>query len=351
MSSITSPGSSKNPILSIVIVNWNARDLLAGCLLSLREDEFTRTAEIIVLDSASSDDSAAMVADEFPSVTLMAFSENLGYSRGNNVAIRRAAGEYILLLNPDTKCDRGTIAAMVELARKNPEIGIVGPAQRGGDGVSQYEAAVNCPTVWNVFCDLALLSKFFPKSRLFASRTMGYWDHGDTREVPAVPGSALLVRRSVLQQIGLLDETLFCCEDIDLCVRTRNAGSKVYFLGEHSLIHYGGGSTKHSPSQGLQRQIAFQSFWLFLRKHRGIFAAAQLSAMVAAWALGGILLALLMRIAAGRDAEKLSAASRYRDLVRSLAQWSRMDKLRFRHHLAAPPDTSNSTPNLETTTA
>lgn len=349
MSSITSPGSSNSKRLSIVIVNWNARDLLGGCLESLARDHVTQFAEVIVVDSASTDGSAEIVAKEFPWVRLMPFSENLGFSRGNNIAIRQAKGEFILLLNPDTSVDPGTIGAMVDFGEKHPEVGIIGPAQRGGDGLPQYEAAVNCPTVWNVFCDLALLSKFFPKSRLFASRKMGYWDHKDDRAVPAVQGSAFLVRRSVLQKIGLLDESLFCCEDIDLCLRTRKAGWKVFYLGTQSLVHYGGGSIKRSPNQGLQRQIAFQSFWLFLRKHCGQFAAARLSLMVGAWSAFGMLLTFIPRITASCAAEELNTAQHSRELIQSLAEWSRMDKREFRHHLAAPANTPGSTPRLENT--
>jgi GT2 family glycosyltransferase len=351
MISTTSHGSSDRMRLSIVIVNWNVRDLLAGCLQSLARDPVTRTAEVIVLDSASTDDSAAMVAAEFPWVRLLRLSENLGFSRGNNRAIQISTGDLILLLNPDTNVDPGTIKAMVDFADARPEAGIIGPAQRGGDGSLQYEAAVNYPTVWNVFCDMSLLSKLFPKSRLCASRTMGYWDHQGDREVPAVPGSALLVRRSVLQRIGLLDETLFCCEDIDLCIRARQAGWKVFYLGSHSLVHYGGGSTKRSPSQGLQRQIAYQSFWLFLRKHRGGFAAARLSWMVAAWSGAVVLLSFLLRLTAGKGTERLSAAQHLGELALGLAHWSCMDKLQFRHHLAVSPGTQQSTPALAETAA
>ncbi len=354
MSSITSPGSSKSQRavqptarrLSIVIVNWNTSDLLKACLASLVRAGVHEYAEVLVLDNASSDGSAEMVRSEYGWVTLIAARENLGFSRGNNAAIRHASGDYILLLNPDTEVDLGTIDAMLERADQHRDIGVVGVAQRSPGGAMQYEAAIAIPTVWNTFCDLALLSKIFPRSRLFARRTLGWWNHQTDREVPAVAGSALLVRREVLRRIGLLDERMFCCEDIDLCLRARQAGWRVFFVGSHSLLHHGGASTKRSKNAGLQRQIAFQSFWIFLRKHRGPAAGALLSLMVFCWSLAASYGTMVLLLLAGRNEARRADALHYRELVRGLRAWCRTDKLRFRHHLALPPDLEYRTPSL-----
>jgi GT2 family glycosyltransferase len=319
----------------VVIVTWNARELLRHCLTSLRDDGVPSWAEILVVDNASTDGSAAVVEAEFPFVELIASAENLGFSRGNNLAIRKTAGEFILLLNPDTVVHAGTIRKLVEFARSHPDVGAVGPKQLGADGAIQLDSAVDYPTVWNVFCDHAHLSKLFPKSRLFCGRKMGYWDHEGDREVPVLPGSAMLVRRAVFERIGLLDETLFYVEDVDLCRRMQAAGWSVYYLGSTSIVHYGGGSTQSSPHQILQRQISFQSFWLYTRKHRGRAVAAALTFMVFAWsaAVAGVALPCSW-LARG---ERRIALRRHLDLARGLLRWSLLDKSTFRHHLAAPP--------------
>jgi len=165
---------------------------------------------------------------------------------------------------------------------------------------------------------------------------MGYWDHEDDREVPAIPGSAMLVRRTVFERIGLLDETLFYVEDVDLCRRMQEAGWKVFYLGSVSIVHYGGGSTQNSPNQVLQRQIAFQSFWLYTRKHRGRWVALALSAMVFTWSAAVAAVALPCSWLA--QGEKRIAFRRHLNLARGLLEWSLFDKKRFKHHLASPPE-------------
>jgi O-antigen biosynthesis protein len=340
MSSITSPGFSKEldagdplrPLLSVVIVTWNVRDLLRDCLGSLAQDGIPNWAEVFVVDSASSDDSAAMVRREFPWVHLIASDLNLGFSRGNNRALRLARGEYVLLLNPDTLVHPGALRAMVDFAQAHPSVGVVGPKQYSGSGAIQYEGAVDFPNIWNVLCDWTLLSKIFPKSKLFCGRKMGYWGHDDDREVPAVPGSAMLLGSNVLERVGMLDETMFMAEDMDLCQRVRKAGWSVYYLGSASIVHYGGESLKRDGNAGRQLQIAFQSFWLYLRKHRGAAAAATMSFTMFVWSLFALAVASLLALV-----RRGSGVDRWRQIALGLMRWSLTDKKRFRHHLAAAP--------------
>jgi GT2 family glycosyltransferase len=340
MSSTTSPGffnsspgqAASRPLLSVIIVTWNVQDLLRDCLRSLAEDNIPAWAEVFVVDSASSDGSAGMVRDEFPWVRLIASEINLGFSRGNNRALRVAEGEYVLLLNPDTIVHRGTVRAMLDFAQSHPSVGVVGPKQYGGSGLIQYEAAVDFPNIWNVLCDWTMLSRIFPKSKLFCGRKMGYWGHEDDREVPAIAGSAMLIRSSVLREVGLLDGTMFMAEDMDLCQRIRKAGWSVFYLGSSSIVHYGGESLKRDGNPGRQLKIAFQSFWLYLRKHRGKVYAAAMTFTMFLWSL--LALAAASTLALVRRGP---GVERWRQIALGLLRWSVTNKKRFRHHLADAP--------------
>jgi len=331
-SSLPAEGARTRPLLSVVIVTWNVRDLLRACLHSLIEDDIRVWAEVFVVDSASSDGSAEMVRAEFPWVHLIASDVNLGFSRGNNRALHLAEGDFVLLLNPDTLVHRGALRAMVDFAQSHPSVGVVGPKQYSGNGNIQYEGAVDFPNIWNVLCDWTRLSLIFPKSKLFCGRKMGYWSHDNDREVPAVPGSAMLLSAKVLETVGLLDETMFLIEDMDLCRRVRNAGWSVYYLGSASIVHFGGESLKRDGNPSRQLQIAFQSFWLYLRKHRGRGSAAAMSFTMFVWSLCAVTAAsalALVRSSAGIE--------RWRQIAFGLMRWTLTNKKRFRHHLASAP--------------
>jgi GT2 family glycosyltransferase len=330
----TTPGRR---LLTVVIVSWNVKELLRQCLRSLEDDHISDWAEVVVVDNASTDQLTEMVRAEFARVKVIVNSENLGFSRANNLAIRQSTGEFVILLNPDTVVHRGALRKLVDFARSHPEVGVVGPKLCASDGLAQYEGAVEFPTIWNVFCDLAFLSKVFPRSRLFCSRKMGHWDHEGDREVPAVSGAAMLVRSEVFDRIGLLNETLFYAEDMDFCLRLRRAGWSVFYLGSASIVHLGGGSTKTVADQGFQRQIAFQSTWLYTRENRSPMLAAALSVMVVLWSLGGIAVTSLLRICYRGNTPAAATVARFRQMAVSLLYWSVSNKKKFRHHLAAPP--------------
>lgn len=341
MSSTTSPGSSDSIArpLTIVIVTWNVRDYLGDCLRSLRIAGVPTWAEIVVVDNASTDGSADMVAREFPFATLVRSEVNLGFTRGNNLAMRSASTPYVLLLNPDTLVPAGALEALVTAMDDDSSLGVAGPRQVDREGHTQLEAAVAQPTVWNALCDLALLSRLFPTSRVFSRRTMGWWDHADDRDVPGIAGSAMLLRRTALDRVGLLDETMFCAEDMDLCRRIRTAGWRVRYLGSVAITHFGGASIKRSDA-AMQRQIAYQSFWLYLRKHDGRVAAALMTAGVVAISLAGWIVTGALGLIPGWPQHVTEALRKYRRLAVALMQWGVMDKRRFRHALAAPPSLS-----------
>jgi GT2 family glycosyltransferase len=322
--------------LSIVVVSWNVHDYLRGCLRSLEETGAAAWTEVIVVDNDSADGSAAMVRAAFPWVTLIESGSNLGFSRGNNLGLQRATGEFALLLNPDTVVRDGALRALVDYARANPATGAVGPRQIDGNGETCFEAAVNLPSVWNVFCDYFRLAALFPRSRLFNRRLMGYWDHESDRDVEGLQGSALLLRRAALDQVGLLDESMHYAEDMDLCLRLQRAGWRIRYLAAPSIVHYGGRSSDRAGNEPLRYQIAFQSFWYFLYKHHGRFAAFRLSGVMAAWSVGALLAAAAARLAGALGLPAAHRASSLGAVGRAMLRWSVCDKGSFRHHLARP---------------
>lgn len=338
MRSTTSPGSSdtSGARLTILIVTWNVRDYLGDCLRSLVAAGVPAWAKVVVVDNASTDGSAEMVEQEFSFARLMRPGGNLGFTRGNNLALRLVDTEYVLLLNPDTLVPADALEALVAVMDGDQSIGAVAPRQHSRDGRVQLEAAVELPTVWNAFCDLTLLSRVFPRSRLFSRRTMGWWDHRDDCDVPGLAGSALLVRRTALDQVGLLDETMFCAEDMDLCRRLREAHWRIRYMGTIAITHFGGASIKRSNA-ALQRQIAYQSFWLYLKKHDGSFAAGLMTAMVFGVSLLGLIATVLLRAIPGLPSELAEARIRFHELAVALLKWGLADKTAFCHPLAAPP--------------
>ena len=345
MNLTTNPGSSstdaaaaeKRPSLSVIIVTWNVADLLSDCLNSLDFEDVHEHMEVLVVDNASSDNTAAMVRASFPWVRLTVNHENLGFSRANNQAIALASGTFVLLLNPDTIVHRHAISKLIVAATLCPEAGILGPKHYTANGVIHYECASDFPTVWNVFCDLSLLSRAFPRSRLFNGRLLGHWDHLDDREVPAVPGTAMLIRREVIAQIGALDESMFYAEDMDYCMRAHKAGWRVRYVAAAAIVHLGGGSSKRSGNLGLNRKIAFQSFWLFTWKHHGPLTAAALSSMVLFWSLGAVALSSVIAAITSSQSPLADTMRTWRHLAQNLLQWSISRKKHFRHHLASAP--------------
>ena len=275
-------------MISILIVNWNTRELLRACLHSLQSLAFEH--EIIVVDCASRDGSAAMVARDFPGVRLLASDENLGFAAGNNRAYELARGEWIWLLNPDTEIGDDSARALLERLQSQPEIGAVASALVDArDGYIQRSCRT-FPTPAALWAQASGLAALFPRSKRFGFYKMGWWNYRGARAVEQPMASSLLLRRRAVEAAGgLFDEQFpIFFNDVDLCLRLRRAGWQIWFEPRSRVRHWGGASTRQLKPQMIEQ--SHRSLRKFYDKHyRGhiapplFFITMKMSAL-AGWA-------------------------------------------------------------------
>src|SRR5580698_6677035 len=201
--------------ISVVIVGWNAKHYLELCLESLVAAPPRRSMEILVVDNASSDGTSEMIEARFPDVKLIRSNENLGFAKGNNVAIRQCRGRYIALVNPDVIVLPGCLDALADFLDQNPKVGDVGPRVLNPDGTLQSSCR-QFPTLWNNFCSATSLASIFKSSRIFAGEHMFFFPHDRTLAVDVVVGCFSMIRRETFEEVGRLDKDLFMYgDDVD----------------------------------------------------------------------------------------------------------------------------------------
>ena len=248
--------------LSICIVSWNTRDLLEACLRSVFADPDSDGWQVLVVDNASSDGSADMVEDRFPRAELIRSPENLGFSRGNNLALERAAGRCLLLLNSDTAVDAGALGGLVDYLDSDPGAGAIGPRLVYPDGSLQLSCG-RTPGLHSEIVHKLLLHRIFPFFRL------GRWPHGERRKVGWVTGACLMVRREAAAETGFLDPGIFMCfEDLDWCMRLRKKGWSVVYLPSSRVVHLDGQSIRKNLGEMLV--VSQQSLFYLFEKHFGM---------------------------------------------------------------------------------
>jgi N-acetylglucosaminyl-diphospho-decaprenol L-rhamnosyltransferase len=256
--------------LSVIIVSWNTCDLLGCCLQSIYDSLVSLTPagiEIFVVDNASHDGSASMVQERFPQVHLIQNSTNTGFAHANNQALHLCAGEYILLLNPDTRLHSGALEALVEFMDSNPSVGATGSRLLNADGGLQ----ISChpaPTLTRELWRLLHLDRLYPH----AQYRMHQWVCTAPREVEVVQGASMLVRGRTFEQTGPLDEDYFIyTEEVDWCYRMRKAGWRIFWVPTSVVTHYGGQSTSQVAEPMFL--LLYQTKLLYFRKHHGHRAA------------------------------------------------------------------------------
>ena len=239
--------------LSVILVNWNAGakllitlDVLYRALAALPE------SEVILIDNASSDGSAQAVAQQFPQLKVTYNSTNLGFGIANNIGFSQAQGRYALLVNPDLLMNTAAFEAMFNFMEAHPQAGVCGPKVLESDSVTVSPwCARRDPQPWDVFCEYAFLTRLFPRQRLFARYVMGDWDHTTNREVDALTGACMLVRREAIEQTSGFDEKFFMYgEDLDWCRRIRQAGWQVWYVASAEVQHEGARSTRQMSDHG-----------------------------------------------------------------------------------------------------
>jgi len=271
------------PDLGIIIASYNTRDLLRTCLRSVYGSKGDFTLEVCVVDNASPDDSAEMVATEFPQVHLIANEKNVGYPRANNQGLRAfgfiespnpgsntatlepQSPKFALLLNPDTELPPDALARMLNFMAEHPEAGIAGPKLVLPDGSLDLACRRSFPTVAVSLYRMAGLSRLFPHSPRFGRYNLTYLDPDQVSEIDAVEGAFMLVRAEAIAQVGLMDGQFFMYgEDLDWAYRIKQAGWKVYYNPAVTVLHVKRAASRHSA----RAQVEFyRAMDIFYRKH------------------------------------------------------------------------------------
>jgi len=251
--------------LSITIVNHNNREMLDKCLSSIYGGTSGIEFEVLVVDNASGDGSAAMVRGKYPQVSLMENGEPMGFAANQNQMLRRATGEFVALLNNDTEVKPGTFESLVAFMRAQPRAGLAGPRLLNPDG-SLQQSCYRTPTLGVLLYDAFFISSLFPRSLRFGGYKL--WGHDTVREVQSIGGACMVARAEAVREVGLLDERFFMYfEDHDWCLRFRRAGWKVFFTPDAQVVHHGGGS------EGQLGHDQFDTFYkgmnLYYEKHYG----------------------------------------------------------------------------------
>jgi GT2 family glycosyltransferase len=251
--------------VSIVIVNYNVKELILTCIGSLFQFcENPDNLEVIVVDNQSIDGSCEAIKKDFPQVVLIENKENAGFPKANNQGFSVAKGEYIFMLNPDTEFKENSIAKLIYFMKKNPEIGLVGPGLLNSDG-SHQSSVWRYPSLFSIFCELHYLSSLLKRKN--------YLDKDFTKhfEAESFSGAAIFFRKTVLDKIGNLDETMFWIEDVEFCFRAVQNDIKCVYFPETKIIHHIGQSAKKNYTISISNQI-FNKI-KFFNKHHSNFSA------------------------------------------------------------------------------
>jgi len=263
---------SINTDISIIILSYNTCDLTLQCLTALSKTTWGQVEkEIIVVDNASNDETVERIKKKFSGVKVIQNSKNIGFAAGNNIGIRQAKGKYILLLNSDTEVNSMTVRTMIEFMDTHPKAGASTCKLILSDGSMDPACHRGFPTPWNGFSYYAKLELIFPKTTLFGGYHMGYEDLAVPHEIDAISGAFFMVRKEVVQKVGLLDEAYFMyAEDIDWAYRIKEQGWQIWFNPNVTALHYKkkSGRGHGDKKQRIESYIHFLTYnKLFYTKH------------------------------------------------------------------------------------
>jgi GT2 family glycosyltransferase len=256
--------------LSIIIINWNTKALLKDCLCSVFCETKDISFEVIVVDNGSTDGSAMSIRQNFPNVRLIENQKNLGYSAANNQGIKLSKGRYICLLNSDTVILENAISKLTNFLDEKPEIGAATCLLLNPDGSPQFGSALGETNLLYMLSVETGLYRIFPKNRIWGRPFLSYLDHEKPHELEVCPSAVIVIRREVIEKVGLLDENIFFgVIDWDYSYRIRKYGWKLYFYPFSRVIHYGGKSKKPIRYELLKKD--YKSQFYYFHKHYGQF--------------------------------------------------------------------------------
>lgn len=297
------------PDVSIVIASWNAKEHLVACLRSIAAEAGALAIETIVVDNASSDDSAATVAREFAWATLVRNTHNLGFARATNIGLAAASGRYLCLMNSDVIVRRGALGTLVRFMDARPTVGLAAPRILNPDG-SLQPSCRRFPGLGNGLTYALAGHRLFPGSAWFGGEVMTYWHHDAERSVDAVSGCFCLARREAVAAIGGLDERFFFfSEDVDWCIRFHAGGWDVRFCPDAEAVHWRGASWSVAGERFAveKRRAQLQLY----RKHYGPVTFAYFTAL--AFVHHSVRLAGMALLYAARPSRRASLQAKIRE--------------------------------------
>lgn len=252
--------------LSVIIVNYNVRAYLEQCLRTVQEAMKGIAGDVYVVDNLSTDGSVEMVREKFPQVKLIANTENVGFSRANNQAIRESAAEYVVLLNPDTVVGEDVFHRVITFLDANPKAGGLGVKMIDGTGTFLPESKRGLPTPAVAFYKIIGLTRMFPRSKVFGRYHLGHLPENEKARIEILSGACMFLRKATLDKVGLLDESFFMYgEDIDLSYRITLGGYENWYFPDARIIHYKGESTKKSSVNYVF--VFYNAMAIFAKKH------------------------------------------------------------------------------------
>lgn len=259
--------------LSVILVNHNAKEITANCIQSIYDKTKSISFEVVLVDNNSSDGSEAYIRSEFPQVRLLVNDVNKGFAAANNQGIKISKGKYIILLNNDTSLKNDAFDKMFNFMEKNGAVGALTCKLYEEDGQTVQRNCRSFPLPWDtMFARASLFTKIFPRNQISRKNMYLDWDYNSAREVDWVSGAALMVRKEVISQVGLLDENFYMYwEDTDWCKRMHETGWKIYFLSEAEIIHFtGAGGTRIKGNIYHNNRMIYhkhKSAYYYFKKH------------------------------------------------------------------------------------
>ncbi|NTU52437.1 MAG: glycosyltransferase family 2 protein [Chlorobiaceae bacterium] len=310
-------------MITVVIVSYNTREILANCLDALFRNSAGEAKEVFVVDNDSLDQSAAMVSEQYRQVRLIANHQNLGFAAANNQAFTQASGRYLVLLNPDAYVGPSSIPNAVAFMDSHPECGLCGGKIISPEGRLEPSAR-RFPSPLSKLLTLSGMSARFPGSTVLNRHEFGGFDHDHPLEVDWVPGTFTIVRKTMLDAIGPFDERFYIYyEETDLCLRAKKAGWKVFFIPDAEVMHIGGASSKTRKDKTFDKAGAqvlsfrMRSEWLYYRKNKGLVTVVLSAGVELFWYLLRYLKNLLLPTG-DAGSKRMMASTTMRQIIRSL---------------------------------